>query len=115
MIEIRRTLVRNDSSPEPDRRKVGSGAEKMRAAADLILHKNCMEIAEILSQSSKEGRIQSWKLLYDLADENRRLGADETREHFHTLASELEAEPQWCEEASEETAETAGGGREPEN
>lgn len=104
----------SESSPEPERTKVGSGADDMRAAADLVLQNHCMEIAAGLAKNSMEGHIQSSKFLYDLADENQKLGASEIHERLHTLASELEAEPQWREESSEETAESTGGSREPE-
>jgi hypothetical protein len=114
MINIRRTLVMSESSPEPERKKVRSGADDMRAAADLVLQNNCMEIAAGLAKNSMEGHIQSSKFLYDLADENQKLGGSEIHERLHTLASELEAEPQWHEESSEETAESTGGSREPE-
>lgn len=109
IIEIRRRLVMTEPSREPEREKVSSGADDLRAAADLILQTHCMEIARELAKSSMGGHIQSSKFLFDLADECQKLGATQIHERLHTLASELEAEPQWCDKSSEETAATTGG------
>jgi len=83
----------------------------MRAAAEVLLRNHCLEIIEELAKSCIEGHIQSSRFLFDLADDNQTLGASETSERLHTLASELEAEPQWRERMSEEVAEAAGGSR----
>ncbi|MFZ0743019.1 MAG: hypothetical protein WAM85_01365 [Terracidiphilus sp.] len=114
MIDNERKLVVMEPRDAKEKKKVPSGAEDMRAAADLVLQKHCMEIAEKLAASSLEGHIQSSRFLYVLADKNQELGVIENTPEFRSLALVLANEPQWPGESSEETAETEGGSREPE-
>lgn len=86
----------------------------MRLAADMILRNECLDIAQSLAKSSKDGHIQSAKFLFDLADEHQKLGTAEITRRLHNLAIDLAAEPEWPGILSEETAETAIGSREPE-
>jgi len=94
--------------PKPGR----SGAGSFREAADRILQENSELIARALAEESKKGHIQSAKFLYDLADENCKLGAVEMIRIARSLAMQWTTEPLWAQEVDEETAETAGGSRE---
>jgi hypothetical protein len=80
----------SDSKP-----KGRSGAAHMRDAADLVMEQDCLEIAEALSKSSKNGQIQSAKFLYELAQEKEKAGEDSAARKFRSMASELANAPQW--------------------
>jgi hypothetical protein len=94
--------------PKPGR----SGAENFRAEADRVLQSEGKDIAQALAAEAKKGHIQSAKFLYDLADENCKLGAVEMIRTARSLAMQWTTEPLWVREVDEETAETAGGSRE---
>jgi hypothetical protein len=94
--------------PKPGR----SGAGSFREAADRILQTNSELIVLALAEESKKGHIQSAKFLYDLADENCKLGAVEMIRTARSLAMQWTTEPLWAREVDEGTAETAGGSRE---
>ncbi len=101
---------------ETEKPKPGcSGAVSFRKAADRILQQNSELIAFALAEESKKGHIQSAKFLYDLADENCKLGAIEMIRTARSLAMQWTTEPLWVGEVDEETAESAGGSRELED
>jgi hypothetical protein len=88
-----------------------SGAESFRKEANLVLQLEGKEIAKALAAEAKKGHIQSARFLYDLADENCKLGAVEMIRTARSLAMQWTTEPLWAREVDEETAETAGGSR----
>jgi hypothetical protein len=90
-----------------------SGAESLRAEADLILRLEGKEIAKALAAESKKGHIQSARFLYDLADENCKFGAVEMVRTARSLALQWTTEPLWAGEADEETVKPERGGLEP--
>ena len=92
-----------------------SGAKSFRAEADRVLQLDGKDIAEALATEAKKGYIQSAKFLYDLADENCKLGAVEMIRTARSLAMQWTTEPLWAGEVDEKIAETAGGSREPED
>jgi len=91
-----------------------NGAKRFRAEADRVLQSDGKDIAEALATEAKKGHIQSAKFLYDLADENCKLGALEMILTARSLAMQWTTEPLWIGEVDEAMAETAGGSREPE-
>ncbi len=93
-MEAERELAASETQREAQKKKVGSGAEDLRAAADLVLQQHCLEIAESLAKSSKEGHIQSSKLLYELAEENRKFGPVEAAQPYHSMAADFANEPE---------------------
>lgn len=117
MIEEEQKLVVEESplAAETEKKAVGSGATVLRKAACKMLHDHGLEIAEALRKSSTQGHIQSAKFLYELAKLQEELGKTESARQIRSLASELAAEPEWDAESSEESAEIAGGRREPED
>jgi hypothetical protein len=90
-------------------KRARSGAKNLRAEADRVLQLDGKSIAEALAEESKKGHIQSAKFLYDLADENCKLGAVEMIRTARSLAMQWTTEPLWAREVDEETAETVGG------
>jgi hypothetical protein len=90
-----------------------SGAAMMRQAADEVLRDRCMDIAFALANSSIDGHIQSSKFLYELADENQKLGPVEIVQQFHSVATDFANEPEWTGDPSEESLEEAVGSVEP--
>jgi hypothetical protein len=90
------------------------GAAKLRDAACKELATNGVKIARALRKSSTAGHIQSAKFLYELARLNEELGRTEQARKIRSLAAEWMEEPEWNPEMSEESAETASGGLEPE-
>jgi hypothetical protein len=87
------------------------GAKSFRAEADRVLQSDGKSIAEALATEAKKGYIQSAKFLYDLADENCKLGAMEMIRTARSLAMQWTTEPLWIGEVDEAMAETAGGSR----
>jgi hypothetical protein len=101
--------------PETEKQTTETGgAAMLRQAVDMVLQDKSMDIALALAKSSVEGHIQSTKFMYDLADEQAKLGTMEIAAKLRSLASEWATEPLWLGESSEEVAETAGGSHEPE-
>jgi hypothetical protein len=85
-------IVEKASEPKLQRK---GGAAQMREAADLIVQQDCLEIAEALSKSSKNGHIQSAKFLYELAQEKERAGEGDGARKFRSMAEELANAAQW--------------------
>jgi hypothetical protein len=71
------------------------GAAQMREAADLVMDRDCMEIAEALSTNSKNGQIQSAKFLYELSEKNEESADSESAGKLRSMAMELANSPQW--------------------
>jgi hypothetical protein len=82
--------------------KSRSGAAHMREAADLVMEQGCLEIAEALSKSSKNGQILSAKFLYELSEKKEKAGEGEGAHKFRSMASELANAPQWTGEWPQE-------------
>ncbi len=91
-----------------------NGAEQMRIAADIVLREKSLDIADALADSSLQGHIQCAKFLYDLAERYGAYAQKQAEEQSHSIATQWEAEAEWTQESSEETAETNGGSREAE-
>jgi len=104
----------------PNRKKpgrpgsTGRGAKILREAAGKAVDKNGKEIAESLLQGALKGNVSSTKLLLSLADLEQAQGDAGKSRHGWSTAQALAAEPQWQEPVTEASAETTGGGREPE-
>jgi hypothetical protein len=114
-METERKLIDTRPSRETaTAKKAPSGAEDMRAAADLFLQQHCMEIAKALVDSAKNGHIQSSRFLYVLADEKSKIGNTEVEETAFSLAQELMREPPWPGDPNEDPVETYGGWIDPE-
>ncbi|MGA8730906.1 MAG: hypothetical protein WB608_19275, partial [Terracidiphilus sp.] len=79
-MEAEQDFVASETQREAEQKKVSRGAEDLRAAADLVLQELSMEIAKSMAKSSMEGHIQSAKFLYELANENQKLGPVETEQ-----------------------------------
>ena len=90
------------------------GALELREAADLILDRDGVDIAEALGKSCKGGHIQSIKFLYELAELAAQLGESEGASKFRSLALRWAAEPEWPGESPKNDAEMSTNGREPE-
>lgn len=80
----------NDTKP-----KTRTGAAQMRQAADLVLQQDCHGIAEALSKSSKDGKIQSTKFLYELAERNEEAGEGDGARKLRSMAEELANAARW--------------------
>lgn len=81
-----------DRTKEPKR---GSGAAKLREAADKILSRDSQDLAEALSTSGKSGKIQSTKFLYELSDAGDERDEQEDAQKLRSIALELANAPQW--------------------
>jgi hypothetical protein len=92
---------------------VRSGAESLRAEADRVLQIEGKGIAEALAVEAKKGHIQSARFLYELADENCKLGAVEMIRTARSLAMQWTTEPLWVGEADELMAKIEDESREP--
>ncbi len=90
---------------------VGTGAEEMRVAADILLREKSIDLAEALLKSGLDGHIQCARFLYDLAE---RYGASVQKQAEPpgiSLADQWAAEPQWTEPGSSNSAETDAASR----
>ena len=93
---------------------VGTGAEQMRIAADIVLRERSIDLADALAKSGLEGHIQCARFLYDLAE---RYGASVQKQADRpgpSLAEQWAAEPEWIASGRDDSAETTGASREPE-
>lgn len=91
--------LQGQESEKANRRR--SGAASFRRAVDRILQENSEPIAIALAEASKKGHIQSAKFLYDVADENCKLGAAEMMRTARSLAMQWTTEPLWIGEMDE--------------
>jgi hypothetical protein len=87
------------------KKAVGRGTAKMRAAADKALQNNFEEIANSLVESIKSGNANSAKLLFGLAEEHIDLEDEGTVQQLCSLAEQLAADKPWEEPSIEATAE----------
>jgi hypothetical protein len=94
--------------------KEKQGALELREAADLILERDGVDIAEALGKSCKGGHIQSIKFLYELAELAAQLGECEGASKFRSLALRWAAEPEWPGKSREKDGEMSAISREPE-
>jgi hypothetical protein len=83
------------------KKAVGRGTAKMRAAADKALQDNCKKIANSLLAGIRKGNSNSAKLLFALAEGHIDLEGEETVQQLCSLAEQLAAEEQWEEPATE--------------
>lgn len=81
-----------ETTKEPKR---GSGATRLREAADRILSRDSQDLAEALSTSGKSGKIQSTKFLYELSDAGDERDEQEDAQKLRSIALELANAPQW--------------------
>jgi hypothetical protein len=88
--EARLEKKANDTKP-----KTRTGAAQLRQAADLVLQQDCHGIAEALSKSSKDGKIQSTKFLYELAERNEEAGEGDGARKLRSMAEELANAARW--------------------
>jgi hypothetical protein len=83
-----------EPTPSKQKRVRGPAIRRLRKASAHTISKNCGEIAEALLKHTLEGNVNCAKLLFGLLE---RTPAEDEKRHKPrpTLASELEAEPQW--------------------
>ncbi len=104
----------------PNRKKpgragcTGRGGKILREAAGKAVDENGKKIAQSLLKGALKGNVSSTKLLLSLAELEREQEDAGKSRHGWSTALALGSEPQWQEPASEASAETAGGSREPE-
>ena len=88
-------LVPFEKKASDTKAKARSGAAQMRVAADLVMERDCMEIAEALSKNSKNGQNQSARFLYQLSEQNEQSSEGEGAHKSRSMAMELANSPQW--------------------
>jgi len=67
----------------------------MREAADEVLSRDSKELAEALSKSGQDGKIQSTKFMYELSQAGRTDDDQEDAQKIRSIALELANAPQW--------------------
>ena len=85
---------------------VGTGAEQMRIAADIVLREKSLDLALALAKSGLEGHIQCAKFLYDLAERYGASVQKQAEPSGPSLAEQWAAEPEWTATGNQTTAET---------
>jgi len=88
------------------KKAVGRGTAKMRAAADKALQDNCNKIAESLLASIRKGNSNSAKLLFALAEGQIDCEDEVAIERLCSLAEKLAKEPEWVGELDDAEMET---------
>ena len=96
------------------KKSVGRGTAKMKAAADKALENNSEEIAQTLVEKTIAGNSTSARLLFALAEGQADCEDEPVAQCLSSLAKELASEPEWDGELDEAEAETGLGQREPE-
>jgi hypothetical protein len=97
-----------------EKKKVGRGTAKMKAAADKALENNSDEIAQSLVDNTIAGNSTSARLLFALAEGQADCEDEPSVERPDSLAKELASEAEWDGELDETEAEIGLGQREPE-
>jgi streptomycin 6-kinase len=87
----------------------GSGAAKVRQAADKAMMRNFEGLARSLMQLTLGGNTSCAKLLFELADGQVRMEDEGTMRRFRSLAEEWAAEPTWEGEVVDAGAGTECG------
>lgn len=87
--------VENSNGNSTDETGQGQGAASLRKAADKVLSRDSEALAEALSKSGQDGKIQSTKFIYELADAETAQDDREDSEEIRRLVLELENAPQW--------------------
>ena len=95
-------------------RCAGKGVKILHEEAGQTVGKNSRKLAKSFLKGALEGNLNSAKLLLSLAELQSDPEDAERSRHGRSLAQSLAAEPEWPETVDETTAETTGGGREPE-
>lgn len=91
---------------------VGTGAEQMRIAADIVLREKSIDLAIALAKSGLEGHIQCARFLYDLAERYGASVQKQAEPSGASLAEQWAAEPEWTASGNQNTAETNAADRE---
>jgi hypothetical protein len=97
------------------KKAVGRGTAKMRAAADKALEDNSEKIANSLVTSIESGNVSSAKLLCSLAEGHIAEEDAGTAQPTYSLAKQLAVEKQWEERPVEGCAEAGQKQSEPLN
>jgi hypothetical protein len=91
---------------------VGTGAEQMRIAADIVLREKSIDLAIALVKSGLEGHIQCARFLYDLAERYGASVQKQAEPSGPSLADQWAAEPEWTASGNQNTEETSAAVRE---
>src|ERR1700751_4494718 len=98
--------VESQQTPETEAETDESGgAAMLRQAVDRVLKEKCKKIAEALVRRSEQGHLQSIKFMYDLADEETKLGTAEIVKRLRSLANEWGVELEWRDGAGADCSE----------
>lgn len=95
MNESKAKLVVPENKASDSQPSTTSGIACLREAADRVLKRDGVEIAEALSKNSKNGQIQSAKFLYELCERSEKADEGESSCKVRSLALELANAPQW--------------------
>ncbi|MGA3346720.1 MAG: hypothetical protein ABSC76_17835 [Terracidiphilus sp.] len=116
MVEARkkRAVRRKPSETATEKKKVGRGTAKMKAAADKALEKNSEEIAESLVKKTIAGNSTSARLLFALAEGQIDCADGAVVRHRSSEAEKLASEPEWDGGSHEAEGEIGLGQRESE-
>jgi hypothetical protein len=92
------------SKIQAEKKAVGNGTARMNEAADKALEKNSEKIATSLLNGTLNGNATMAKLLFALAAGQIDCENEVLVKRLCSLATELEAEPEWNGESTEGTA-----------
>jgi hypothetical protein len=104
-----------ENSPTKTDQSKRKGASEMCKAANMILDRDCLQIAEALSKSGIGGHLQSIKFLYELAKVAKEPDDGGGDSEFRRQALEWAAEPEWQDEDQEEDEGSLAASGEPES
>lgn len=102
------------SEPKAKRGGNGRGVDLMNEAMDVRLANGFNKVNNAIWQKAIKGDLPAVRMVISLAMKSGESKA-EANQRMESVAARLAAEPPWVSESSEESAETAGGSREPEN
>ena len=83
-------------------KKPGRGAAKLREAVDDVLTRDSKKLAEALSKTGQNGRVQSTKFMYGLSEAGEAADGEEDAERIRRMALELENSPEWAGSSTSE-------------
>src|SRR5689334_2985442 len=88
-------VVETSNRESKRKAKPGEGAASLREAVDTVLVRDSKHLAEALSNSGQNGRVQSTKFMYELSEGRETDDNQDEGRKIRSMALELAAAPQW--------------------
>jgi hypothetical protein len=82
-------------SESGEKAKPGQGAAKLREEVNRVLSRDSSELAEALSKSAQDGKIQSARFMYKLSEKEAATDEQDGQGKIRSVVQELTDAPPW--------------------